>query len=529
MRKKLIKNVFCTVIALGMLPAFTGCGGKEKTVNSGNGEAPKELSVFCVRCESLTDDMEDYNDVVPFQMMEEATGTHVNWTLPVNSGFQEKFNLMIASGDYTDAIIASWGGTGYNAAEYAKDGIIIPLKDLIDENMPNFKKYCEEHPEYVKEFTSEDGEIYYIPYIRNDKRLNIYAGPLIRMDWLEKLKLSVPTNAEELYNVLKAFKTQDPNGNGKADEIPMSGVGSLGEIGSISNLLWMFDSARGFYLDDGQVKYSVMEPEFEEGLKYIVKLYSEGLIDPDYVLQDRTKLTSKITNNQVGFAYEYQPTKIAAAMEKTNPKFRFEGIPHLKNAAGSEVCYYSTYNESVLKMGIAISTNNPNPAGTLKWLDWVYSEEGRRAMNYGKEGESYTIVDGVEKFTDAVLKPASGTVAEQFGKYSGVYNSYFPAIQEWNSYSQYLSPFGVAAIEIWGANVDASNSLPSVMKFTSEEKEKVNNYKTAMETYADEQIEKIILGRESIDNLPAIREKLKSMKIGEILKIYQTAYDRMTK
>ena len=180
------------VIALAMLPAFTGCGGKEKTVNSGNGEAPKELSVFCVRCESLTDDMEDYNDVVPFQMMEEATGTHVNWTLPVNSGFQEKFNLMIASGDYTDAIIASWGGTGYNAAEYAKDGIIIPLKDLIDENMPNFKKYCEEHPEYVKEFTSEDGEIYYIPYIRNDKRLNIYAGPLIRMDWLEKLKLSVP-------------------------------------------------------------------------------------------------------------------------------------------------------------------------------------------------------------------------------------------------------------------------------------------------------------------------------------------------
>ena len=39
-RKKLIKNVFCTVIALGMIPAFTGCGGKEKTVNSGNGEAP---------------------------------------------------------------------------------------------------------------------------------------------------------------------------------------------------------------------------------------------------------------------------------------------------------------------------------------------------------------------------------------------------------------------------------------------------------------------------------------------------------
>ena len=527
MKKK--TRLTALLLATAMVCGLVGCGSKGKKGNSGSGEMPKELSIFCKRCESLTDDMEDYNDVVPFQMMEEATGTHVNWTLPVNSGFQEKFNLMIASGELTDAIIASWGGSDYNAAEYAKDGIIIPLKDLIDENMPNFKKFCEKHPEYVKEFTGEDGEIYYIPYIRNDIKLNIYVGPLIRTDWLEKLNLSVPTNAEELYNVLKAFKTQDPNGNGIADEIPMSGVGSLGEIGSISNLLWMFNSARGFYVDNGQVKYSVMEPEFEEGLKYIVKLYSEGLIDPDYVLQDRTKLVSKITNNQVGFAYEYQPTKIATTMAEKDPAFRFEGIPHLKNAAGSEVCYYSTYTESVLKMGIALSANNPNPAGTLKWLDWVYSEEGIRAMNYGKEGESYTIVDGVEKFTDTVLKPENGTVAEQFGKYSGVFNSYFPAIQEWNSYSQYLSPFGVAAIETWGSNVDTSGSLPSVMRFTSEEKEEVIRYKTALETYADEQIEKIILGRESIDSLPAIREKLKTMNLDKVLNNYQAAYDRMTK
>ena len=32
----------------------------------------------------------------------------------------------------------------------------------------------------------------------------------------------MPTTTDEFYQVLKAFKEQDPNGNGKADEIPMT-------------------------------------------------------------------------------------------------------------------------------------------------------------------------------------------------------------------------------------------------------------------------------------------------------------------
>jgi len=42
--------------------------------------------------------------------------------------------------------------------------------------------------------------------------------------WVDKLGLEWPETTEDFYNVLKAFKEQDPNGNGKADEVPLLGA-----------------------------------------------------------------------------------------------------------------------------------------------------------------------------------------------------------------------------------------------------------------------------------------------------------------
>ena len=209
MKKKVVLKMVVGMLMASLLISTTGCGQKVNTKETigGKGEIPKEISVFASRQPSLgNNNMTDFNEVLGFKMMEEATGCHINWTLPPADGYTEKFNLMIASGQYTDAIVYGW--RGINAKEYADDGVILPLSDMIEECMPNFSKWCKENPEYAKQFKSNDGEIYYIPYIRTDERLNIFLGPQIRTDWLEKLGLEVPQNADELYNVLKAFKTR---------------------------------------------------------------------------------------------------------------------------------------------------------------------------------------------------------------------------------------------------------------------------------------------------------------------------------
>lgn len=116
-------------------------------------------------------------------------------------------------------------------------------------------------------------------------------------------------------------------------------------------------------------------------------------------------------------------------------------------------------------------------------------------------------------------------VSKMFGRTSGVFNSYFPSVQLWDSYSKSLSTYGKAAIETWADNTDTSGILPSV-SFTDEEKQKVTNTMSQVETYVDEAIDQIILGQKDVSALYEVREKIKTMGIEEVIKIYQTAYDR---
>jgi len=80
---------------------------------------------------------------------------------------------------------------------------------------------------------------------------------LIRKDWLDKLHLAVPTTWAEVETVAKAFTTQDPDGDGKADTygIDVPGSTSRGYISWWwSSMLWQ---AGGDYVkSDGNGKYT---------------------------------------------------------------------------------------------------------------------------------------------------------------------------------------------------------------------------------------------------------------------------------
>lgn len=517
------KKTAALILAIATFGSLTGCSGNKSPDNV----ELDSITVFNEKSASLTDDMKDYNDVLSFQMMEEATGLHIDWSIPPATGLEEKFNLMITSGEYPDAITYNW--KKLNCKEYAEDGVIISLNELIDENMPNLKKIFDENPEIKQLTMSADGSIYYLPYIRLDKELCIFSGPVIRYDWLEKLGLDVPKNADELLKVLRAFKTSDPNGNGKADEIPMTGMKSTPNVMSITNLLWMFDTYYGFYLDGDKVKYGPMEDNFIEGIKYIRQLYSEGLIDGDYLLQDRTGLDAKVTNDTVGFAYHYQPTKFADTMRDIDPEFELKGIPHFENKNKEKKCYDSSYILRVLDKGTAITTSCKNPADVLKKLDWLYSEAGIEAMNFGKEGVTFEAKDDKKVFTEKITNNDEGLSMNQAcGKYLGAFNSYFPAVQLWDSYSNSLSPEGVEAIGTWADGVDTSGAL-ATLSFDYDENEVIKYNMSQIQTFVNEKIDRIILSKEGEEMLEGIREKIKEMGIDEVIDIYQAAYDRNMK
>jgi putative aldouronate transport system substrate-binding protein len=101
------------------------------------------------------------------------------------------------------------------------------LNDLIDKYAPNLKKIMNQYPEVKKALTMPDGKIYSFPTLQDPNFLSGIIGSQmwINKNFLDKLGMKVPETTEELYNYLVAVKTKDPNGNGKADEVPFAAVG----------------------------------------------------------------------------------------------------------------------------------------------------------------------------------------------------------------------------------------------------------------------------------------------------------------
>jgi len=133
-----------------------------------------------------------------------------------NTGRTEALNLMLASGNVPDIVGSSRIRDFVN--QFGPEGAFIPLNDLIEEHAPNIAAYYATRPDIEAAVKAADGQMYYIPYLPDGKYGRAYW---IRTDWLNTLGLDMPETVEEYEDVLRAFKTQDPNGNGEADEAPL--------------------------------------------------------------------------------------------------------------------------------------------------------------------------------------------------------------------------------------------------------------------------------------------------------------------
>src|SRR5258705_576336 len=138
---------------------------------------------------------------------------------------KEKRQVALASGDYPDLFFLIPWVDGFTKAEVLKlgtQGVAVPLENLIKDNDPNIQEALDPNKTLKEMATAPDGHIYALPQWADCYHCTYPDKLWINSTWLKKLNLQPPKTTEELRTVLRAFKTQDPNGNGKADEIPMT-------------------------------------------------------------------------------------------------------------------------------------------------------------------------------------------------------------------------------------------------------------------------------------------------------------------
>lgn len=203
-----------------------------------------------------------------------------------DAGFTEKRNLAFASDDLPDIILRA-KISPQEEMKYAANGQLVALDEYLD-YAPNLSALIEQDDAIRKGITMPDGHIYSCPQL-NKTEGNLIHHYWINKTWLDNLGLEAPTTVDELYDVLVAFRDNDPNGNGQKDEIPYCVVGKdyphrmfydlLGSWGFGINGVMDSDYAFSWLdIDDaGKVRFIGREDKFKNMVEFYNKLWTEGL------------------------------------------------------------------------------------------------------------------------------------------------------------------------------------------------------------------------------------------------------------
>ena len=316
---------------------------------------------------------------------------------------KEKRQIALASGDYPDLfMLIPWvdGITQADVLKLGTQGVALPIEQLIKDNAPNIQKALDSNKTYKEMATAPDGHIYALPQWSDCFHCNYPDKLWLNSAWLKKLGLQMPKTTEELRTVLRAFKTQDPNGNGKADEIPMTtDVQDSSLMGYLMNAfaynpVGANNGVRSLLtLDGDKVTTPVNSDAWKEGLKYINSLYKEGLIDQGAFTQNAAALQAQGNNPKavtLGSVPVLWPGIFVQLGSKDGRDKQYDAAPPLTGPSGVS---YTGYNNPTSTGFTFILTNKASKeaqVAAIKMLDYIYTDEGQRIANMGPEGVGWT-------------------------------------------------------------------------------------------------------------------------------------------
>lgn len=436
-----------------------------------------------------------------------------------NSNETEAYNLMLSSGNLADVI-------GYVSAsdleKLGRDGGLIPLNDLIDEYAPHIKALMDSDPRFKAYATSMDGNIYFIPKNQQLKPAEYYW---IRTDWLDKLGLEMPTNVDELHDVLYAFRNEDPNGNGLKDEIPLfdrAGWKMPDEY------LYLWDSSLEFYVEDGKVIYEPLEENFKVAVRNMVQWYREGLIDPEIFTRGPKGRDTLLAADLGGMTHDWaSAADYNGKLNSEIPGFEFSVMapPADQNGVVKE------RTERFPGVGWGISSSCKDPVSVIKFFDYLFTEEGSALMNWGIEGESYYVDENGDKhFYDSIL---TGDMTPT-GYLRSIGAIYRVGMNQDGGYEiASMNDYGKAALELYSEHEEWFRSdVPAYadgkldMKYYPEDESQYQRIMSSIEPYVKEKFQSWILGTSDFDSdYDSFVAELKKRGIDKAIEINQRSYD----
>ena len=323
--------------------------------------------------------VEDFNTNAMTLQIEEKLGVDLEFMEIPSSDYSSKLNVMVMGGEKLPDIIFNPG----SYTQWISEGALVELSDYYAD--PNFSaniRAAEERAgrDIVSYLLRPEGTIYALPKLHEELYTAVKQKMWVYQPWLDALNLEVPKTMEEFYEACKLVCANDMNGNGKKDEIGVSGRA----VG------WWFDPMMSSFVyaheaswrtvENGKVGFAYTTDEWKEGLKYIKKFFDEGLIPKETLTQSGDQYQATLFAEEC-VAFSFSNWNYTGTDQQRRREYTV--MPALEGPNGVG---YSCYMPVVTSAGAVITTDCENPDAAFLVMDYMCSVEMSIANRYGQQG-----------------------------------------------------------------------------------------------------------------------------------------------
>lgn len=321
------------------------------------------------------------------QHLIETTGINLEFDVLPSADALQKVEILIQGGGDLPDVFMGFGFDDAALLNYGKQKAIIPLNEYYD----NFAYYIKQgmeaanNPTMLNQITSADGNIYTVPLYQEQLSNNVSGRLYINKAWLEALDLEMPTTTDEFAEVLKAFRDNDPNGNGEADEIPLVG-GTGWNQNPVNNLMNAFvynDFNQRYIVEDDQVSFAFTTEGWKNGLAYARQLVDEKLLSTLSFTQDHAQLKSTLENADIGIVGAFTAGTFGGLFNLTSSDRGWD-FDLVQPLAGPDGTQFAAYFPNVPTDKFVITRNCENPEAAFKLADFMWKPEESVMSRFGE-------------------------------------------------------------------------------------------------------------------------------------------------
>lgn len=538
--KKTVK-LLCALLAIVMvIGLFAGCQKTPNTTTAPKGDGEKMKLTAVVQADTrvgLFNEItaEKFPVYKAFQDLLDKYNLEIEWTLIQNDQWDTYISTAMANPDTLPDYICTIGMSVSDKLAAADAGLFVAVDDILQYSDGTAKKYYEDHPE-IKGKNGYNGKLWWIPEYMGyslDGEVKSWGEPvgvLVREDWLNVLKMDIPTTPEALTAYLKACQDNDMNGNGLKDESYLrawSGIDyGLGAWFGIPSSFY------GLNQTNGQIVSTFEMPEAKEYFKYVKSLVDAGLIDPDHVgtkdypAADEASNQSAATSNY--YCNNWTLTSCVVPEGAAAPNY-VGCIPTTEKG-------FIQHDGSPLMdtRSAAFTKNLKDPKAAAAFLDILCSKEFEELTLWGLKDITFTEdAEGNREYTDNCVNidkaketgAAYGRDIWGFGQIPIQYQ--FPMEADYvcctTDKMLEVNVIGCGVNGTFSTHHDAYMQVP-----TAEETAKAAEIEVEVNTLYQEICVDLFLGRIDIDTEwdSKVVQPLKDAGLDELLAIYQARADR---